>query len=80
MFENSPFAGEVDAYIQAERQRQRDEAAHLADLEDALAAVGGEKGSMTTTNTAKDTHAQEVDSSRPGTSGQQEKPHVGKPG
>lgn len=39
MFENSPFASEVDAYIQAERQRQRDEAAAEADREDAAKAT-----------------------------------------
>jgi len=39
MFENSPFAGEVDAYVQAERQRQRDEAAAEADREDAAKAA-----------------------------------------
>lgn len=39
MFENSPFTSEVDAYIQAERQRQRDEAAAEADREDAAKAA-----------------------------------------
>ncbi|MDQ2828348.1 MAG: hypothetical protein M3Y74_04785 [Chloroflexota bacterium] len=39
MFESSPFTSEVDAYIQAERQRQRDEAAAEADREDAAKAA-----------------------------------------
>jgi len=35
IFKDDPFAAEVEAYWQAERQRERDEAARLADLEDA---------------------------------------------
>lgn len=38
VFKDDPFAAEVEAYWQAERQRQRDEAARLADLEDAARA------------------------------------------
>lgn len=50
MFENDPFADEVDAYIQAERQRERDEANRLADFEDAQAAAEKEGRDMTTTD------------------------------
>jgi len=35
IFENDPFMDELDAYVETERQRQRDEASRLADLEDA---------------------------------------------
>jgi len=49
MFESDPFIDDLDAYVEAERQRQRDEAARSADLEDVLAAA--EEGfDMTTTD------------------------------
>jgi hypothetical protein len=38
IFKDDPFAAEVEAHWRAERQRERDEAARLADLEDAARA------------------------------------------
>ncbi len=53
MFENDPFMDELEAYIETERRRQRDEAARLADLEDEHVAAEKEGLDMTTTGSFK---------------------------
>lgn len=50
IFKDDPFIDDLEAYLEAERQRQRDEAGRLADLEDARAAAEKENRDMTTIN------------------------------
>jgi len=62
IFEDDPFADEVDAYVQAVRQRQRDEAAAEADREDAARATGDKEGlTMAATNNPKDMRVEAPD-------------------
>lgn len=74
VFRDDPFADEVEAYWQAERQRERDEAAAEADREDASGMTGEEGYSMTALNNSKDKRAEDLNGSGPGLLDQQENP------
>ncbi len=74
IFKDDPFMDELEIFIEAERQRQRDEAAVEADREDASGMTGEEGYSMTAINNSKDIRAEDVNGSGPGSLDQQEKP------
>jgi len=63
MFKDSPFAAEVEAHWRAERQREREEAARLADLEDAQAAAEGGRD-MAVTKDPNDVRADKAGDAR----------------
>jgi len=61
IFKDDPFIDDIEAFIEAERQRERDEAARLADLEDAQAAAKKEGHDLAAPNNPGDMRVEAPD-------------------